>query len=46
MLGWQLLIIYITLALAAAFLFIWKRRDTGGEPVAAVEQASGEPASN
>lgn len=45
MLSWQLLIIYITLALAAAFLFIWKRRDTGQDPVAVVEQP-GEPAAS
>jgi len=29
----QLLIIFITLTLAAAFLYIWKRRDAGADPV-------------
>lgn len=28
----QLVIVFVTLALAAAFLYIWKRRDAGEVP--------------
>ncbi len=30
--GRQYLILFITLVLATAFLYIWKRRDEGNEP--------------
>jgi hypothetical protein len=32
--SWQLLIVYVALAVAAAFLSLWMRRDRGADPVA------------
>ncbi len=39
----ELLIIFITLVLAAAFLYIWKRRDAGIVPEDRLPEALHEP---
>jgi hypothetical protein len=41
--GRMYLIVFITLVLAAVFLFVWKRRDEGREPQDRLPEALHEP---